>query len=210
MASALLKNPYFWGGGGALAVFGIAVYQHGMRYSMKTGFHTKDPDPTLRKVEKDVLIAKYMRDSARLDKCKAEVAVFNDCVKETKSMSWDRFMTWKTCRPQCLVMMDCMNRYFTSEEFYLENKAHYLRDKALFQASSVMKKHRAMVKDVVENNKEPDFEMNDDVKVYHDRVTEFFIRTGNINSYDEEMLLRHAAAMTSSQKKVPQYSKYGI
>jgi len=38
-----------------------------------TGFHARDPDPTLRKTEKDILIPKIMRDRSRLVVCKAEV-----------------------------------------------------------------------------------------------------------------------------------------
>ncbi|KAJ8959191.1 hypothetical protein NQ318_022453 [Aromia moschata] len=43
-----------------------------------------DPDDlSLRKVEKDVLIPKKMRDIARTQKCVQEVAEFSECCKRT-------------------------------------------------------------------------------------------------------------------------------
>lgn len=189
--ATILKSPYVLGGLGAFALFGATIYQYSSVRMKKTGFHHRDPDPSLRIVEKDVLIPKYMKDSARQDKCKAQVELFNDCVRNTEPNTWARLMTFRTCKQASDVMMECMNNFFIDENFYKENKARYLRDKALFHACRVLRKDRLLIKDSIVKGTEPDFQMKEDGAKYYKAVMERFQKTGDVDSYDEELLVNY-------------------
>lgn len=211
MAFGFLRNPYILAGAGAMALLGATIYQYGKNESLKTGFHHRDPDPTLRVVEKDVLIAKYMTENARKVKCRAEMDAYSACIRATPQYSFARFMTWRTCKKQGDELLECTNSYFIDPKFYEENKALYLRDKALYQATNVTKKQRQFLKDVI-MHPEADTQMpelKEDSKKYLVALKEHYATTGNIDSYDDYVAEKYRAE-NANPPPVKQYSKYGI
>ncbi|XP_023161142.1 COX assembly mitochondrial protein homolog [Drosophila hydei] len=96
-----------------------------------------DPnDTTLRKVEREVLIPKIMRDRARSELCPKEVADFEECCKASSI-----FMV-ATCRKQNSALMDCLSRWYKNEAFKEECKAIYLQERAEYRSTGIPKKNR--------------------------------------------------------------------
>ena len=175
-------------GSGAMVVFGAAVYINAKNYSNDTSFHSKDPDPSLRRVEKDILIPKIMRDRSRQYACAAQVKAFNDCCLQYKPGTLKSYFTFINCKNENDAMMQCMNEKFLSMDYYYECKEIYLHEKKLFQKTDVLKKDRTCVKDYIENSKPVDFEMTETVKKYFENVSTNYKKTNNINSFDESLL----------------------
>lgn len=88
-----------------------------------------DPDDrTLRKVEIDVMIPKLIREKAKAEKCKEEVAEFEKCCKASSIL-----MVVK-CRTQNSILKDCLGGWYNNEEFkkictdeYLDQRSEYRR-----------------------------------------------------------------------------------
>jgi len=191
MASFYVKAA---GGFGFIGLFGLAAYANGNRQSHETGFHHFDTDPNLRKVEKDVLIAKYMRDYARKVSCADEVQAFNECVqRQNEKGKFQGLMAFRTCGNESNIMMECQNKKFTDPEFYFEMKEIYMRDKKIFKMTNVNIKARALVRDSVFYDKIY-FEMENmdkDGKKYYDGVKQMFDETGDIEAFDKYLLEKY-------------------
>ncbi|XP_034101060.1 COX assembly mitochondrial protein homolog [Drosophila albomicans] len=96
-----------------------------------------DPnDTTLRKVEREVLIPKIMRDRARAELCTQEVADFEECCKASSI-----FMV-ATCRKQNSALMDCLSRWYQNEAFKEECRVIYLKERSEYRSTGIPKKHR--------------------------------------------------------------------
>lgn len=186
MLNHLLKPPYVLIGTGSMILFGAGIYEYSIRYSNVTGFHIKDSDPNLRKVEKDVLIPKIMRDLSRTKECAEQVNGFNKCVKQFKPGTFKSYMTFKYCKDENLKMMDCMNEKFTDYEFYLKCKEIYLKDKKFFEFTKVSLKDRVALKEYIVNGQEPEFVLKGDLLNYYNSVKESYENTNDIDSYDNK------------------------
>lgn len=189
------KNPYVLGGAGGIALLGATIYQYANNVSRNTGFHYRDPDPTLRIVEKDVLIPKYMTDVALKVKCKTESLAFRECVQKTEPNSWARLMTIKTCKRENDLKMKCMDRWFTDWDFYLENKRVYLGEKAIFQYTKVCKKDRQLVKTAIIENTELQGKVDDDVLNYQKSVKDYYERTADLDAFDNLIIMENERKM---------------
>ncbi|XP_064539097.1 COX assembly mitochondrial protein homolog [Drosophila montana] len=96
-----------------------------------------DPNDTkLRKVEREVLIPKIMRDRARDEFCSKEVADFEECCKASSI-----FMV-ATCRKQNSALKDCLTQWYQNEAFKEECKAIYLQERSDYRSTGIAKKHR--------------------------------------------------------------------
>lgn len=96
-----------------------------------------DPnDKTLRKVEKEVLIPKIMRERAKTEKCVDLVKDFGECCKENGLL-----MVVK-CRKENAVMRDCYEKWYTNESFINECTDMYLAQRTEYRRSGITKKQR--------------------------------------------------------------------
>lgn len=96
-----------------------------------------DPDDMhLRRVEKEILIAKKIRDKTRTDKCAAEVQVFNECCRRTG------FGHVFKCRTENDNMKSCMGRWYFDPQFIQECTDEYLRERSEFRRTGVFKKQQ--------------------------------------------------------------------
>lgn len=103
-----------------------------------------DPDDkSLRKVEKDVLIAKKMRDKAKEDKCIKQVEAFTKCCVDTGF-----FMVVK-CRKENADLKECLTRWYNDEEFKKECTEEYLQERSEYRRTGIGKKDKARR---IENN----------------------------------------------------------
>nr|CAB3231851.1 COX assembly mitochondrial protein homolog [Phallusia mammillata] len=182
-----LINPYFLTGTGAMVLFGVGVYEHARRQTESTGFHKKDPDPTLRKIEKDVLIPKYMRDRMRDVECKVETDAFNDCCV-AQNKAGHSLMAFRACKKESDIMMECMNSKFLDEDYYKLCKALYLHDKALFEKCKVKRRSRQKIKEMVRENEPIEDILEEDQVLYYKAVKEQFAKNGDLDAYDEILL----------------------
>lgn len=188
MAFSMLRNPYFLAGTGGIVLLGATIHQYANNVAKKTGFHFKDPDPSLRIVEKDVVIPKYMTKEAKI-RCEDFAAKFRACVDATEPSSRQRIMTFKTCKKENDDLLQCMDGYFKDFNFYLEIKDVYMKEKTLFKACNVMKKDRNTIKELILN---PDSESVDvltgDFLIYHNSAKSMYGKTGNIDAYDDYLI----------------------
>ena len=184
----MFKPPYLLISAGSTILFGAGLYEYSKRYSIKTGFQVKDPDPSLRKVEKDVLIPKIMRDLSRTEDCAASVKDFNECVRQFEPGSWKSYLTFKYCKTENAKMLECMNKKFTDYNFYLKCKKIYLDEKKLFDYTNVIKKDREVIKEFVKSGKAPEFTLKGDLLIYYNSVKGSFEKSNDIDSFDKEYL----------------------
>ena len=171
-----------------MILFGAAVHEYSIRYSNDTGFHVRDNDPRLRKVEKDILIPKIMRDLSRTEYCVNEVKAFNDCCLQFETGSLKSYMTYKYCKNENEAMMECMNKMFLDLDFYFKCKEIYLQDKKLYEATNVEKKNRKLIKEKIVNGEQLDVGMEEDIKTYFDAVKKAYESSEDINAYDDTLL----------------------
>lgn len=90
----------------------------------------------MRKVEKEVLIPKIMRDRAKKEKCVEEVKAFTECCRETNLL-----MSFK-CQTENQAMKDCQLKWYSDEEFKNECKEIYLQQRKEYRLTGVPQKHR--------------------------------------------------------------------
>ncbi|KAJ8672800.1 hypothetical protein QAD02_004060 [Eretmocerus hayati] len=96
-----------------------------------------DPDDRfLRKVEKDVLIAKIVRDRSRQEKCIPEVEEFNKCCQSTS------FAQMFKCRKETENLKECLVKWWHNKEFWDECTEQYLKDRAEYRRTGEPKKVR--------------------------------------------------------------------
>ena len=91
---------------------------------------------SLRIVEKEVLIPKIMRERAKEDKCKSEVAAFTKCCKDSSLM-----MAFK-CQAENEAMKECQTKWYKDEVFQNECKEIYLKERREYRLTGIPKKHR--------------------------------------------------------------------
>ncbi|XP_077291657.1 COX assembly mitochondrial protein homolog [Arctopsyche grandis] len=96
-----------------------------------------DPnDQSLRKVELNVLIPKRVRDISRKEKCIDVVRKFEFCAKENGLLMTVR------CRQESNVMIECLQKWFNDEEFNLECKREYLKERTEYRRTGITKQMR--------------------------------------------------------------------
>jgi COX assembly mitochondrial protein 1 len=90
----------------------------------------------LRKVEREVLIPKVMRERAKVENCLEEVTAFESCCKD-----YSVFMVVK-CREQNDKMKNCLAKWYQNEEFKHKCTEIYLNERSEFRRTGMQKKHR--------------------------------------------------------------------
>lgn len=96
-----------------------------------------DPnDKSLRKLERDVVIPKKMRELIKTDKCAKEVKDFSKCCGKS-----ELFMVMK-CRKENAVMRECYERWFFNEDFRKECTERYLEDRSEYRRTGISAKER--------------------------------------------------------------------
>lgn len=196
--SLLTKYHYIFGSAGVVG-FGALVFWRGNSYSDQTGFHSLDKDPSLRKIEKDVVIAKIMRDYAREEACVDEVKLFNECSKlyQGKPYLRNAFKTTYKCKPQCKVMMECMDNVFKNEDVYYMCKKKFMRKKILFTTTGVTVKNRQTLKDIISADplsgipRDMQDELDDDcekARLYFSKTKEFYRNCNDIDAYENHLI----------------------
>lgn len=96
-----------------------------------------DPDDrTLRKVEKEVLVAKKMRDKAKEEKCQTQVKAFTKCCVDTGLL-----MVVK-CRKENADLKECLTDWYTNEEFKEQCTEEYLAERSEYRRTGIGKKQR--------------------------------------------------------------------
>lgn len=97
-----------------------------------------DPDDrSLRKVEKEVLIPKIMRERAKTEKCVDLVKLFGACC-EASGLS----MVIK-CRKENSAMHDCYEKWYTNDSFVKECTEIYLAKRSEYRRTGIGKKQKA-------------------------------------------------------------------
>lgn len=90
----------------------------------------------MRKVEKEVLIAKKMRDKARELKCISEVEAFSKCCVDTGLL-----MVVK-CRKENTDLKACLTKWYNDEGFKQECTEEYLAERSEYRRTGIGKKQR--------------------------------------------------------------------
>jgi len=91
-----------------------------------------DPDDLrIRKVEKEVLIPKKMRQRAKTEECLQEVTAFGECCKGSGIL-----MVVK-CRKENSAMKDCLQRWYQDEQFRKECEEEYLRERSEYRRTGI-------------------------------------------------------------------------
>ncbi|XP_014479387.1 PREDICTED: COX assembly mitochondrial protein homolog [Dinoponera quadriceps] len=98
-----------------------------------------DPnDRSLRKVEKDILIPKIIRDRTKAEKCVDEVKEFNECC-----IKWSWKMIYK-CRKVNENMKACMGEWYFNDDFIKECTEQYLAERKEYRETGIPKKRKKM------------------------------------------------------------------
>ncbi|XP_011633850.1 COX assembly mitochondrial protein homolog [Pogonomyrmex barbatus] len=93
-----------------------------------------DPnDKSLRKVEKDVLIPKLMRERTKSEKCVAEVKEFHNCCLDSGLLHVIK------CRKENDRMKKCMERWYYDQGFIKECTEQYLEERSEFRRTGIPK-----------------------------------------------------------------------
>lgn len=93
-----------------------------------------DPDDrSLRRVEKDVMIPKLIRDKAKKEKCIKEVAEFENCCKDSSLL-----MVVK-CRNQNSALKDCLGSWYQNDEFRKLCTEEYLSQRSEYRRTGIRK-----------------------------------------------------------------------
>lgn len=96
-----------------------------------------DPsDRRLRKVEREVMIPKLMREVAKNEKCIEEVAAF------TKCCSANGVLMAIKCRPENSSLQACLTNWYRNEQFISDCTEEYLKERSEYRATGIPKKHR--------------------------------------------------------------------
>lgn len=104
-------------------------------------FHyTGDPnDKHLRKVEKEILVPKIMRERAKETHCSEEVKAFEKCCKANS------VMMVVNCRVENDALKTCLGRWYRNDEFIRECTDIYLTERTEYRSSGLTKKQRARI-----------------------------------------------------------------
>ena len=110
-----------------------------MNFNSNFNSRSGDPDDvSLRKVEKDVLIPKKMRDKAKTEKCIEEVAAFTECCKGSSIA-----MVIK-CRVENTILRDCLGLWYKNEEFIALCTKEYLKERSDYRKTGVRQSSKRM------------------------------------------------------------------
>lgn len=93
----------------------------------------------MRRVEKEVLVPKVMREKAKIEKCFDEVHAFESCCKDNS------FLMVVTCRNQNEQLRNCLSKWYKDDAFQKECTEIYLKDRSEFRSSGLQKKHRKYI-----------------------------------------------------------------
>ncbi|XP_012527514.1 COX assembly mitochondrial protein homolog isoform X2 [Monomorium pharaonis] len=96
-----------------------------------------DPnDRSLRKVEKDVMVPKLIRERTKSEKCVDEVKEFHDCCLKSGILHVVK------CRRENDKMQECMKKWFYNEDFIKECTEQYLDERSEFRRTGISKKQK--------------------------------------------------------------------
>ncbi|KAJ8972362.1 hypothetical protein NQ317_018475 [Molorchus minor] len=96
-----------------------------------------DPDDlSLRRVEKDVLVTKKMRDIAKAEKCVKEVADFSACCTDSNLL-----MVVK-CRKENTALKNCLTKWYENEDFREYCTQEYLKERTEYRRTGIPQKQR--------------------------------------------------------------------
>ncbi|XP_020291579.1 COX assembly mitochondrial protein homolog [Pseudomyrmex gracilis] len=94
-----------------------------------------DPDDrTLRKVEKDVMIPKLIRERTKEEKCVDEIKEFHQCCLNSGLLHVVK------CRKENNIMKACMEKWYYNEDFIKECTEQYLNERSEFRQTGIPKK----------------------------------------------------------------------
>lgn len=106
----------------------FAILGLGFRHILFIG----DPDDlSLRKVEKEILIPKKMRDVAREEKCVEEVRRFTECCKESS------VLMVVSCRAENAGLKDCLGAWYADADFQERCKQLYLEERSEYRRTGI-------------------------------------------------------------------------
>ncbi|CAG2114280.1 unnamed protein product [Medioppia subpectinata] len=98
-----------------------------------------DPeDRTLRRVEKEILIPKIMRDKARTEKCTDFVKAFNDCCKENP------ILLVLKCRTENSRMKACLTDWYNNQHFQRQCEDIYLKPRSEYRRTGIKAQTKRM------------------------------------------------------------------
>lgn len=96
-----------------------------------------DPeDRSLRKVEREVLIAKKMRDKARAEKCVAQADAFAKCCLD------HGMLVVVKCRKENDELKECLGKWYHDEGFKQVCTEEYLAERSEYRRTGISKKQR--------------------------------------------------------------------
>jgi len=171
--------------------FGAATYyviKDGEHRAHNNSFVQLDPDPTLRRQEKDVLIPSLMRKTAQEVDCAEATERYRQCCTNfAKDNKWS-FMIFKECREESKAMMNCMNDKFVDPEYYYKCKQMYVDEKYIRHTTKLAADNRKDVKECVEKDELPKFHIDEDTQTYMNGVKEFYQKTQDVEAYDQHIL----------------------
>ncbi|KAJ8915007.1 hypothetical protein NQ315_015981 [Exocentrus adspersus] len=99
-----------------------------------------DPnDLFLRKVEKEVMIPKKMRDIAKTEKCAEQVARFTECCKSRHIL-----MTFR-CREENAELKKCLTRWYEDEDFKARCTKEYLEERSEYRRTGITQKQKQRI-----------------------------------------------------------------
>lgn len=91
-----------------------------------------DPDDrSLRKVEKDVMVPKLMRERTKTEKCVDEVKEFHDCCLQFGLLHVVK------CRKENNKMKACMEKWYYDQDFIKECTEQYLDQRSEFRKTGI-------------------------------------------------------------------------
>ncbi|CAD6227591.1 GSCOCG00001270001-RA-CDS [Cotesia congregata] len=96
-----------------------------------------DPnDKSLRKVEKDILIPKKVRERAKNEKCVDEVKALSECGKA------NGFMIVFKCREENQKMWDCYEKWYHDQELIDRCTQEYLNERTIYRRTGIGAKYQ--------------------------------------------------------------------
>jgi len=183
-------NHYLkWAGiSGCFAATTVFLIKGGEYRARHKGFAELDPDPNLRRQEKDVLIPSKMRQLAQKVECFEATQKYQECCKQfSKTHSkWD-FTIYKHCREENAAMLNCMNEKFVDPDYYFKVKEIYLDDKYIRHSTGVVNYKRDEVKEYIARSEVPTYYMTDDTRKYYENANRFFMETGDVDAFDKHL-----------------------
>lgn len=117
-----------------------------LRLTIKFKISGDPDDKFLRKVEKDVLIPKKMRDIAKSEKCFPEVEQFTECCKSNHI-----FMTFR-CKNETSNLKECLTRWYNDEDFRARCTKEYLEERSEYRRTGIPQKQRQLGTQRVESS----------------------------------------------------------